>query len=244
MGRHWTTSNDKLAGGVLLGTVASGLASAALSGAATATATCASIDGMNNGNGCTSTATSVAIGIGNGATATSSGMFDTAVADGTNSFAQAGNPATGTDMFNTAFANGTGAVAVAGNGNNDTAYAIGNPGPNPTIFTLSTNPAVAVASGTSNSAFALGNGAVAIGSGTNNTVQALGDGSTAIDSCCRFPDKRANALLAGDPSVYLAATPGLFGTGSNNIAIAQGTNQIGFAEGDNHIAINGENNIK
>src|SRR5271167_1886601 len=82
MRQHRTISNNKLAGGVLLGAVASGLAAAALGGAGTANATCASISGIGNGNGCTSTPTSFAIGLGPNTTATASGLFDAAIANG------------------------------------------------------------------------------------------------------------------------------------------------------------------
>jgi hypothetical protein len=82
MGRHRAISNNKLAGSVVVGAVASGLAITALSSAGTASATCASIDGMNNGGGCTSTPTSFAIGLGPNTTANatgcSTGRFPTA----------------------------------------------------------------------------------------------------------------------------------------------------------------------
>src|ERR1700730_687108 len=91
MGKHTASKKDKLAGGVLLGALASGaLAVASLSGAGAANATCASISGIGNGGGCTSTPGSAAIGLGPNATATTNGPFNTALAVGKNSYAIAG----------------------------------------------------------------------------------------------------------------------------------------------------------
>src|SRR6476620_260178 len=80
----------RLAGGALLGAVASGaLAVGALGGAGTANATCASISGINNGAGCTISTASLAVGLGPNTTAIANGFFSTAVAIGlTNTGAQ------------------------------------------------------------------------------------------------------------------------------------------------------------
>jgi hypothetical protein len=85
--RSSSKSPEKLAGGVLLGAVASGLATAALSSAGTANANCASISGVGNGPGqgggsCTSAPGSFAIGIGPNTTANATGIFDGAFAYG------------------------------------------------------------------------------------------------------------------------------------------------------------------
>lgn len=79
---------NKVAGGVLLGAVASSLAAAALGASGTASATCASISGISAGSSggstCTSTPTSFAIGIGDNTTAIANGLFTGAIAVGDN----------------------------------------------------------------------------------------------------------------------------------------------------------------
>jgi len=111
-------STHKLAGGILLGAVASGLAMTALSGAGSAGATCASISGIGNGNGCASTPTSVAIGIGPNTFAEANGLFDVAIANGATN--------TGT-QFTSAVSIGTANLAYAG-GPNVAAFAGTSPG--------------------------------------------------------------------------------------------------------------------
>ena len=114
MGKHTSISNNKLAGGLLLGAVASSLAAAALGGAGTAGATCASIGGVSSGTGCTSTATSFAVGIGPNTTATASGLFDGAVANGVTNTGSQFTAAIATGNFNFAYAGGPNVFAAAG----------------------------------------------------------------------------------------------------------------------------------
>jgi hypothetical protein len=174
MGQRIT--HNKLAGGVLLGAVASGFATTALWGAGSAEATCASISGINVGSGCTSTATSVAVGIGQGTTATAQGQFNTAFALGTNA------TATAQGQSNTAIANGTNATAVA-IGTNNYAQAVGNstgPPPNTETIVPFTGPSLihgttAVAAGTNNRSTAVGTYAYALTQGTGNTAYASGN---------------------------------------------------------------------
>jgi hypothetical protein len=104
---------DKLAGGVLLSALASGLAVGALGGAGTANATCASISGINvGGGGCTSTSTSFSVALGKNATASAQGTFSGAVAVGENATART----TGVANFAGAFGKNTVADAI-GKGN-------------------------------------------------------------------------------------------------------------------------------
>src|ERR1700740_2053445 len=85
---HELIPRNKVARGVVLGAVASGaLAIGALSSAGAATATCASISGIGNSADCTSTPTSFAVGLGPGTKAAGVGLFDGAVAVGTNTSA-------------------------------------------------------------------------------------------------------------------------------------------------------------
>jgi hypothetical protein len=107
-----TGSMDKLAGGVLLSALASGLAVGALGGAGTANATCASISGVNVGGGCTSSATSFSVALGKNATASAQGTFSGAVAIGENAKART----TGVANFAGAFGKNTQADAI-GKGN-------------------------------------------------------------------------------------------------------------------------------
>ena len=92
MGKRRNVSIEKLAGGVLLGAVASGLAVTALSGTGTANATCASISRNGNGSSgsaCFSTPTNFAVGLGPNTLATANGLFTDAIAIGTNVHAAA-----------------------------------------------------------------------------------------------------------------------------------------------------------
>src|ERR1700688_486338 len=83
MVRHRASSKEKLARAVLLRAVAAGLAAAALGAAGTANATCASISGVAAGTGCTRPATSFAIGHGPGTDDHAEGLFNVAIAVGT-----------------------------------------------------------------------------------------------------------------------------------------------------------------
>jgi hypothetical protein len=121
MAKHRAPSKDRLAGGLLLGAVASGLAAAALGGAGAANATCASISGVGAGAGCTSTPTSFAIGLGPGTEVNAQGLFNGAIAVGTETEASA---------------TGVGNLAVA----------VGNPGVNGQVMAVV--PTDAIATGT------------------------------------------------------------------------------------------------
>ena len=117
MGKHRSISNNKFAGGLLLGAVASGsLAVAALGGAGTASAGCVSISGQSLSSG------------GGGLCFTTSDLGNIAVANGANAGAEAfGGPG------NIAVAAGTttlpqNSARRAGGGN--FALAQGNPGSN------------------------------------------------------------------------------------------------------------------
>jgi hypothetical protein len=183
MGKHKSTSDNKLAGGVLLGAVASGsLAVAALSAAATASAGCVSISGQTFVSG------------GGGLCGTTSEPGNIAVANGTDAEALAdGGPG------NTAIAAGTGPFSEAIGGGNF-ALANGNPGPNPG-FTVVVPPlpnivispsanrqTLAIASGVLNKAFAIGDGSVALAENVdspvttpgNNRATTLGNGSNSV----------------------------------------------------------------
>ena len=82
----------KLAGGVLLGAVASALTAAALSGAGQANATCVSISGTTNGGGCSNNSYSFG-GYKNYAPPPLPSDFNTTIVVGKNSNAYAVGPA-------------------------------------------------------------------------------------------------------------------------------------------------------
>jgi hypothetical protein len=181
MGKHTSTSNNTLAGGLLLGAVASGsLAVAALSGAATASAGCVSISGQTFVSG------------GGGFCETSSDLGTIAVANGAGAVAEGAGPG------NTAIAAGTDPIALA-EGGGDFALAHGNPGPNNgftvvvpplpnVVIPAATIPTVASASGVLNKAFAIGDGSTATAfnfdspSSTpgNNRATTIGNGSNSV----------------------------------------------------------------
>ena len=154
MGKRTATSTEKIAGGVLLGAVASALAAGALVAAGSANATCASISGIGNGGGCTSTFGSAAVALGANATATADGPMNLAVAvgnPGPNPFYKGAvlpTQALARGTFNGAFAIGSGtnagsfgvanSAAAVGNGSNAFSYG-GNQGliPQPSKFNTS-----------------------------------------------------------------------------------------------------------
>jgi hypothetical protein len=181
MSQH--TSNNKLAGGLLLGAVASGsLALAALSGAATANAGCVSVSGATFVSG---------LGL-SGLCATSTEPGNIAVANGPDAFAIAG-----VGPGNTAIAAGTIALAQAGGAGNF-ALAHGDPGANPGavfivppgafIVPAGTIPTAASATGVLNKAFAIGNGSTAnainidfpVNTVGNNRATTIGNGSNSL----------------------------------------------------------------
>ena len=189
MGKHKTTSNNKLAGGLLLGAVASGsLALAALSGAGTANAGCVSISGQTFVSG------------GGGACGSDNLPGDIAVANGAGAVAGAGF--FGSSGNNISISAGNGALSEAVSGSGNFALAHGNPGNNngagfgsfppiPISFDIipSTNqPAQAIAQGVSNRAFAIGDGSTAqafnfdspASTPGNNVATAQGNGSNAL----------------------------------------------------------------
>ena len=175
-------SKNKVAGGVLLGAIASGsLAVAALSGAATANAGCVSISGQTFVSG------------GGGACSTTPLLGNIAVANGVGALASAG-----VGPGNTAIAAGTAAESSAiGAGNFTLAH--GNPGLNPgftvvvpplpnIVIPATTLPTSAIALGVLNKAFAIGDGSVALAQNAdspastpgNNRATTIGNGSNSI----------------------------------------------------------------
>jgi hypothetical protein len=154
MGRH--ISKYKLAGGLLLGAIASGsLAVAALSGAATANAGCVSISGQTFASG------------GGGLCITTPELGNIAVANGTGSVSEAaGGPG------NLAVVGNTDAVAEALGGGNF-ALANGNIGPNPGATFVVGPPVGTIAIPAGN------HRTFAAAAGVQNTAFAIGDGSTA-----------------------------------------------------------------
>ncbi len=114
----------RLAGGVVIGALASGaMALGALGSAGDANATCVSAGGwFTIGSGCTTTDPGdFALAIGRGATATATGGENTALA-----FGNAAS-ATAQGFHNVAVGSGLGATAEAIGGYNNTAIAIGDP---------------------------------------------------------------------------------------------------------------------
>jgi hypothetical protein len=200
MGNHRRTSKDKdkVAGGVLLGAVASGVAgfaAAALGGAGTAGATCASISGIGNSADCTSSLGSFAVGLGPGTDATAAGLFSGAIANGLTN--PAGSPPNTTlavaagPAFDFAYAGGTNTVAAAGGGPFDAAITQGD------------NSAA--------TAFGIGTAALNVGNGDPNAgpniVTATGVGAI------------AGNLANGGPGApnFVTAGPG-FGVSAFNVA--------------------------
>jgi hypothetical protein len=101
-----------LAGGTILGVVASGvLAVGAVSGAGVGNATCASISGIGGGTDCTSTFGSISVGLGPNTQAHSAGLGAAALAVGSNDLGQ-GSQATSEGILSAAYAGG-GAQALA-----------------------------------------------------------------------------------------------------------------------------------
>jgi hypothetical protein len=129
-----TGSREKLAGGVLLSALASGLAATALGGAGTANASCASVSGISVGRAgdCTSTPTSFSVAIGKNATASAQGTMTGTIAVGENATASSKGAFSLAGAFgkNTRSQTvGTGNLAVAqGEGAEpDTDFSSGNP---------------------------------------------------------------------------------------------------------------------
>ena len=162
MGKHKSTSNNKLAGGLLLGAVASGsLAVAALSGAGTASAGCVSISGTTFSSG------------GGGLCATSSEVGNLAVANGNT---HRGSRFGGPGNIAIAASQGSGAALATAEGGGNFALANGISGNNNgavfgafppvpagsiDIPANANTPTTAVALGVLNKAFAIGNGSTA-----------------------------------------------------------------------------------
>lgn len=174
MTQHRAISRTKLAGGVVLGAVAFGLATTALGTAGSANATCASISGINNGHGCTSSPGSAAFGLGANATATADGgPLNLAVAvgnPGPNPFyggAVLPTQALARGTFNGAFAIGSGTNAgslgvgnsAIGMGSGSNAFSYGGPRvPNPQDLSdyLSSNFNTSIVLGNNSEAGAVG----------------------------------------------------------------------------------------
>jgi hypothetical protein len=183
MGKHTSTSNRKLAGGVLLGAVASGsLAVAALSGAATANAGCVSISGQTFTSG------------GGGGCATSPELGNIAVANGPSALAFAiggpGNTAVtaGTGAFSEADGGGNFVLAHGNPGNNNGFTVVVPPLPTFTVGGSPNQPTIADARGVRNTAFAIGDGSIAEASNIdspvttpgNNRATTIGNGSNSL----------------------------------------------------------------
>src|SRR5271167_4494655 len=174
MGKYKATSKDRLAGGLLLGAVASSLAVAALSGAGTASAGCVSISGQTFTSG------------GGGVCSTDPEPGNIAVGNGGDLYAHAGM-----GPGNIAISVGTGAE-VAANGAGNFALANGNRGNNNgfTVFTpgggqyvVPANPAFgtfADAIGVSNRALTIGDASTTYAQGTNNVATSVGLGSNSV----------------------------------------------------------------
>jgi hypothetical protein len=224
VGRHRarTKSQETLAGGVLLGAVASGLAAAALSGAGTASGNCASISGIGNGPGagggsCTSSPGSFAIGLGPNTTANANGVFNGAVAYGLDNGVTDSTVANANgSAFDFALASGKNTLANANNGFGNLAIAQGTgvtsatPGgasPNPVTANAGLNPGDA-----GNVAINLGGSAVGTKAATPNITQAGGTGNIATNF--------GGSSTAGHPMIVQAFGLGnaaFNGSGSGNI---------------------------
>jgi hypothetical protein len=213
VGKHRarTKSQETLAGGVLLGAVASGLAAAALSGAGTSSANCASISGISTGSSgggsCSSGPGSFAIGIGPNTTANANGVFNGAVAYGLDNGATDSTVANANgSAFDFALASGKNVLANANNGFGNLAIAQGTgvtatkagaPSPNPVTANAGLQPGDAgnvainlggTATGTKvNLTQAGGTGNIASNFGGSNSatrpmiVQAFGVGNSAFN---------------------------------------------------------------
>jgi hypothetical protein len=211
-------STNKLAGGVLLGAVASGLAAAALSGAGTANATCASISGIGNsttpGNTCTSTAGSFAVGLGSGVQARSNGLFDGAVAVGPNNGPNDFTAAQSTGNLNFAYAQGTNAIASAGFQPSDTGNVAINIANSPTgTFSEVDAGGQGTTPGIANLAVNLGGTSDPVTGFTN--VEALGTGNVAINV-----GGVSNGVSAGALSPTGGTLTSAFNLfGSNNVVV-------------------------
>ena len=219
MGKYKSISNNKLAGGLLLGAVASGsLALAALSGAGTANAGCVSISGTTFASG------------GGGVCVTSALPGNLAVANGAGTFAEAvngpGNLAVAAGTTTSSLL--TSAAAIA-NGGGNFALAHGNPGNNngatfkvPPLTGLFDIPASTTQA------------TDAEATGVLNRAIAIGDGSTAQAFNFDSP--------SSTPGNNTAFTQGL---GSNSLAISGNAltppiaaGQIANAIGNNKISLN------
>jgi hypothetical protein len=226
VGKHRarTKSQETLAGGVLLGAVASGLAAAALSGAGTATANCASISGIGNGPGagggsCSSGPGSFAVGIGPNTTASANGVFNGAVAYGLDNGATDNTKATAdTGVFNFALASGKNALANAGGAAGNLAIAQGTG--------LTATPVTANAGLTPSD---VGNLAINIGGtvpsgGKANLTQAGGTLNSAINL--------GGSSSTGRPMIVQAfglANSAFSGSGNANIVSVGNFNQVDVA---------------
>jgi hypothetical protein len=208
MARHRASSKDSVAGGLLLGVVASGtLAAATLNGAGSANATCASIGGVSSGTGCTSTATSFAVGLGSGTTASATGLFSGAIANGvTNTgtqvtdaeasgpfdFAYAGGPntfASARGTLGVAVAQGKNVFATAGASSTD----VGN-----AAFNIANEPV-------------LGGNFVVAGGGNGNLATTVGGtGNGVFAGYVGSPSTLSTAFAIGGTNNAVIATPGPF----------------------------------
>jgi hypothetical protein len=235
MGQHRAISKEKLAGGVLLGAVVSGLAAVAVSAAGSANATCASISGIGNSANCQSSLGAFAVGLGSNTFASSNGLFSGAVANGlTNTgaqftvasstgnldFAYAEGPNTiarSTGNLALAVAIGSGVSAFAGNtpsdlGNLAVNFAADDPNGNPLNNQVFTN-------GAGNAAFNL--------NGTRSLtrpafVQAVGVGNLATNVSFAGLSNSGNQVSAGSVAAPSTLTSAFNVLGTNNTATTSG----------------------
>ncbi len=231
MGKHGASSTQKIAGGVLLGAVASALAAATLGGAGTANATCASINGIGNGGGCESTPGSAVIALGPNAKATAKGLGNTAIVIGADSTANAGKSAT-TDFFNnaTVVGNNSDANALQGIGNSSTVIGdyghawAGSTGYKPAGTQLNFNHATIIGNGNNTdlggasqgiTGYPGGNNLAYATSGNNQSATVIGGAGNYVVSS--WGDNNSSYVQGSNNSVAA-------GNGSNNSAVVIGDN--------------------
>ena len=249
------TTRDKLAGGLLLGAVASGLAAAALSGTGTAMASCASISGISTGSSggsvCTSTPTSFAIGVGDKTTAAATGLFNGAIAIGTNNGPTNATAAVATGALSLAYANGKNTSAST-EGNLSLAVAQGDNLEAQAGLTPGDigNVAINVAQGETviggNSVLAAGQGNLAANLGgvsgiITSYVQAYGTGNAAVNiggkgNVVSAGNVNGNPPFVGVPlNTKSVAALAFQAGGSNNVVTAVGPLAVAGALGKDNL---------
>ncbi|RDH78862.1 hypothetical protein DVS77_09680 [Mycolicibacterium moriokaense] len=270
MGKHIDSAQaaidgKRLGGGILIGALASGaVAIGALGSAGQANATCVSAGGwFSIGSGCTTTDRGdFALAIGPGATASASGGRNTAIAWG------ASATATAEGVHNVAIGGGLEATALAIGGHDNTAIAIGNPGPGydgggmqaelsaapklrPTLAVAGSLPTdtranaslAAAPEPSHNTAIAIGNGtrAGAFG-GNNNFASAVGN----ADQATAVGGDNNVAIVHGNNSNAAAGTgPGGVDTpeeaakASAAISRARSSNNVAIVRGNHSQALAG-----